>query len=171
MKSLPSLRPSIFKGLVFDVGASLIKHGFKNLIMLNGHGGNDHEFAMAALELAEQTDANVHFIKPKPTPIDGYVAGDHGGLAETSRMLAIAPKLVNMEKTSNNQNAEYDKIFSGYPANPADYMSLTVHRWDKITNNLGFRGNAAAATPEQGDESLNRSVKVICDYIRSRFGK
>ena len=69
-----TLRPSIFKGLVFDVGASLIKHGFKNLIMLNGHGGNDHEFAMAALELAEQTDANVHFIKPKPTTIDGYVA-------------------------------------------------------------------------------------------------
>ncbi|MFX0211692.1 MAG: creatininase family protein, partial [Candidatus Hodarchaeota archaeon] len=164
-----SLKPSTFKALVFDVGECLIRHGFQNVILLNGHGGNAHEVAMAALELAEKTEANVHFLIPRPKPIEGYVSGDHGGLAETSRNLAIVPKLVNMKKATNNQNPEYDKIFAGYPTNPADYLSLTVKRWAEITNQLGFRGNAASATPELGEESINRSVRVICNYIKNHF--
>jgi len=171
-----TLRPSTFKALVFDVGESMIKHGFKNVILLNGHGGNVHEVSMAALELAEKTDANVHFLKLPSHATAQKVAkthklGDHGGEAETSRMLVIVPKLVNMEEAKNNQNPEYDKIFEGYPANPADYLSLTAKHWAEITNQLGHRGDPTGATAETGDRILDELADFACDYIRSRFGK
>lgn len=44
-----TLRRHLFEEVVYDVGSSLLKHGWKRLVFVNGHGGNSSAL-MAAVE-------------------------------------------------------------------------------------------------------------------------
>ena len=48
-----SLRPETILALFADLGASVARHGFRRLVIVNGHGGNAGIVAVAATTLAE----------------------------------------------------------------------------------------------------------------------
>jgi creatinine amidohydrolase len=87
----------------FQAAQSLLAHGFKRFLILNGHAGNtatvqylvdriNQETAGIAVEL---DDAAQPFLTRAPRP--GPPAFDrHGGVSETSRSLYLTPNLVNM---------------------------------------------------------------------------
>lgn len=87
----------------FQATQSLIAHGFKRFLILNGHAGNtaivqylvdriNQETAGIAVEL---DDAAQPFLTRAPRP--GPPAFDrHAGVSETSRSLYLTPGLVNM---------------------------------------------------------------------------
>jgi len=87
----------------FQAAQSLLAHGFKRFLILNGHAGNaslvqyvvdriNQETAGIAVEL---DDAAQPFLAREPRP--GPKAFDrHAGVSETSRSLYLTPNLVNM---------------------------------------------------------------------------
>lgn len=94
---------------------SLIRHGFKRFILLNGHGGNlattrfivdriNQETPGIAVELGEAVQPYLGGARraseaPKPgTPPEPPVFDRHGGTPETSSSLYLTPNLVDMSK-------------------------------------------------------------------------
>lgn len=96
-----TLQPETILAVVSDLGASIASHGFRHLIIVNGHGGNEgiigvgatllarHGLRATALSywalIAEELKANSRY--------DGGGIG-HAGEVETSIIQHLAPHLV-----------------------------------------------------------------------------
>jgi creatinine amidohydrolase len=101
-----SLRPTTLSALLYDVAEGFVRMGFRKFLVLSGHGAAAH---MAALRDAmEQLIEHhpevraavlcdyefVYELRGKEAPAtDG-----HGGLLETSRVLALAPAQVGPKR-------------------------------------------------------------------------
>ena len=103
-----SLTTETLTRVLREIFKSLLKHGIKKLLIVNGHDGNiaaietatrefrvDHpEMKIAVLEAWWQTAGE---LLPKDT-FEVWGGLGHAGEGETSMMLAVAPELVEMEK-------------------------------------------------------------------------
>lgn len=57
-----SLRPGTFLAALADVIDSMVRAGFKNLLVLNGHGGNVQPCRATWDQFLRQTQVNLHFL-------------------------------------------------------------------------------------------------------------
>src|SRR5262249_46535087 len=103
-----SLSADTMQHVYFETAESLIHHGFKRLLFLNSHTGNQYitrfvvdrinqETEAVAMELGDAvaTQASV----PRPTDARASDAFDrHGGVGETSGALYLFPSLVDLNK-------------------------------------------------------------------------
>ncbi|MDR2631020.1 MAG: creatininase family protein [Spirochaetaceae bacterium] len=122
-----SLSPQLLRKILYAYGVSYAKHGARRILFVNGHGGNAGILRMAAADLwashgvlcaATEWWLLVPQFKPE------WPCNDHGGLYETSCMLAIRPDLVDMENArdpvpdtilSENIRAGYTVTYRGEP--------------------------------------------------------
>lgn len=101
-----TLRAETLTRVIEDVGLSLTKHGFKKLLIINGHRiTNLSPLIIAAMNIRKKTEAFVSVIDPaviganigkqmRKSEIGGL---GHGGELETSHMLHLYPGLVEMK--------------------------------------------------------------------------
>lgn len=143
------------RALIRDVLLSLVRNGFRKIVILSGHAGQAH---MAALRVASSEVVRQHSIRLMLlTDYDiiwdlseelGIPPGDgHGGMVETSRIMAIAPHLVGRKRGSGKF---IDQNFMIVP-NP------------EICYPDGFAGRADLASGEIG----NRINEFVVDRIVS----
>jgi len=99
--------------IVRDILSELVRNGFRNIIVLTGHAGQDH---MAALRIAAReivhkskvkilvfSDYDIIYNKNMLPPEDG-----HAGMGETSRIMAEKPKMVKKRPpAAENKMPEY----------------------------------------------------------------
>ena len=110
-----SVRPEVLIELVSDVCRSLVHHGFKKLVIINGHRlVNIPWLQLTAGRTQEETGAQVVLVDP--AYIGKEIAGklDFGAIGhadeiETSHMLFIHPELVSMDKAKGH-SARASKI-------------------------------------------------------------
>lgn len=116
---------------VKDIIKEYIRHGFKNIILINGHFENN-SFLMEGIDLA-LNDTKDSFRKiallsywdfvPEETINKLYPDGftgwalEHAGVMETSLMLYLYPDLVNMKKVSDLPPADLP-LYDIYPIIP-----------------------------------------------------
>ncbi len=108
-----TLSAETIERVYFEAVQSLIQHGFKRFLLLNGHGGNaattrfivdriNQETSGIAVELGEAAEpylrkaraGRVQAAQPKGPP----VFDRHAGVAETSASLYYTPNLVDLSK-------------------------------------------------------------------------
>jgi creatinine amidohydrolase len=95
-----TIQPKNYGPFVADVLESLADHGFRHLIVLNGHGGNNNVLKEAAYDVHYRRQVYIAVIHWWQLVSDvtkehfGQVGG-HGGIDETACMQAIDPALVN----------------------------------------------------------------------------
>ena len=86
---------------------SLMQHGVRRFVVLNGHGGNTPSIDRAALEVYHKGGvcASVDWWS-LVAQLDDRFQGGHGDVLETSAMMAIDPESVHLElgKPINAQN-------------------------------------------------------------------
>jgi creatinine amidohydrolase len=99
-----SLRAETLQMIVHDVVDSLARHGFRRLVLLPTHGGNERPLQQAAA--AAERDSVTIVVPSLRAAVGALVAvarargvsageaGGHAGELETSLMLALAPRLV-----------------------------------------------------------------------------
>ncbi len=97
-----TINPDTFGNFVRDILDSLVAMGFKNIIIMNGHGGNNSVLKSVAYQFHSDVKANIAIIHwwelcgKMTEEFFGHVGG-HGGTDETALVMAVDPKLADKE--------------------------------------------------------------------------
>ena len=97
-----TVEPEVFEGYVHGVLLGLKNSGFKRVIVMNGHGGNNQVLERLAFRIYQETGlfcAVVHWWMLCGEITKEYFGetGAHAGVDENGMILAIAPELVKEE--------------------------------------------------------------------------
>lgn len=148
----------------------LASRGIRKLILLNAHGGNSPLLTIVA------TEARVRFnmlcVATSWTRFgvpEGIITAEakaidiHGGLIETSVMLALHPEKVNIAAAKN------------FPSRQSDFMRDYTHLraygphafgWKMSDLNPdGAAGDATAATAEKGELLIAHAVRGLAELV------
>ncbi|WP_158599102.1 creatininase family protein [Planococcus salinus] len=152
-----------------DLIESVIKSGFTQIFIVNGHGGNDEVIRLAAREMALKYPVTVgaaSYWTVAAEEMGAYAKQHqiselpgHAGQFETSLMLALQPNHVQLEKLSL---ASKERHAAGKSAGPGKVMVENTESWKQID---GFTDH-----PEKAEEQLGRDLlKIISDKVASEL--
>jgi creatinine amidohydrolase len=166
-----SLSPATLMGIIEDVSESLINHGFKRIIFINGHGGNVGVLTTAIQSLKGRFEATFILVNIWELAISEFQklresepgAMGHADEFETSMLLAVDASKVRLEKMKNKRKFKAPKDLS------LDAFILTdrVHvSWrSEDFSEDGVIGDPTKASGEKGEKLLNSMVKKIIEFI------
>lgn len=165
-----------------EIGASLARAGIRKLVIVNSHGGNSALIDMVALDLRIKFGMAVvttgwHRFGYPP---DLFGAGElrhgiHGGMVETSLMLAFRPELVRMElaedfvPASLAIEAENQWLRTGRPAALA-WMVQDLHPSGALGNALAASATAGDLAAEHGARSFIELLQELDRFDPARLG-
>ena len=115
-----NISPQVVSLVLMDIFRSLVKQGFKNIIVLLGHGGSENTAAVKDAALTFQRlqptlegvcISVVPFWELSPAYMKSFDEGDyHAGKYETSMMLYWKPELVQMDEVAVDSKELLDKL-------------------------------------------------------------
>ena len=161
-----------FIDYVTDVGVSVARHGFRKVVLINGHGSNVPFLDIVARNITNRSPA-ICAMAPWWTLVPQEVWQEvrqsqfpggmsHACEAETSLMLAIRPDLVDMTKAVKDINLPPSRFLwndlIGKP--PVTFQD----RWSRISK-TGIIGDPTLATPEKGQRLLEAAVRTLVDFV------
>lgn len=162
---------------VVDVAKSLAYHGFKKIILLNGHGSNMPNLDLAARRANLETDAECvlvawwNLLAVDKDFLPGWRESkfpggcSHACELETSMYLYLSEEDVRKDKIAsgtisfNDEDSAFNWIdlFASGPA--------TVVSWTSSYSETGVLGDAEKATKEKGERAYNEAVKQLCRFV------
>ena len=150
-----------------EILASLLNHGIKKLLIVNGHDGNIPAIEAATREFrTEHPEMRIAVLEAwwvtagELLPEGTFEVWDglgHGGEGETSMMLAVAPELVEMERARG--------VVPDLPAHVQ-----VKWRFDEVTP-YAVSGDPTKATPEKGRLMRDALVDLLVDFIEEMDGR
>lgn len=150
------------KAILEDMVYSLHRQGFRNLLIVNAHGGNSFkplirdlafelpDFRIAALDWWTILPYNEYF---------GEKIDEHAGELETSAMLFFYPELVTMNLAGNG---------AVKPFNVPSIENKTAwmpRHWDVVSEDTGI-GYPKNASAEKGERYVKDVVSKIAQVIK-----
>lgn len=153
-----------------DIGLACFKQGFHRFVMLNAHGGNSPLMTIVVTELrirrqmlAVATSWTRFGYPADIVSAEEKAFGIHGGLIETSVMLALRPDLVDMARAKNFSSAQQQ---FGHQFRHLRAYGPHAFGW-KMTDlsREGVTGNAAAATAEAGEAILQHAATGFVELL------
>lgn len=164
-----SFKPATYYHVLYDITASLARHGFRKIVYLVCHGGNRPVVdtlarqARADFGILPFVLASGAFLHPdvQATISEGNTFDFHGGEMETSMVLAIRPSAVKLELSE----AGYRSTHAGKKAiRFSGEHALTWMGEDFTTADgrpIGIGGDPAGATAEKGRIILETSAREL----------
>lgn len=144
-----SLLPDTFIRQLTDMCRCIASHGFRRIVLVNGHGGNDYPAKTALITINQEVGFPVYFLgywsgTDEAQFLESQTGINHACESETSLMLAVDETLVDpiYRTTKGNPN-------NCTPLEDAGLIS-TFHTMDAHTDN-GVMGNSYLATKEKGE--------------------
>ena len=153
-----SLRPITLITVLDDLLRALYHHGFRRVLIVNGHGGNGAAISSAVQNVAQDlqglrvktfewwTDEET---KQIVTEVIGEQIGSHASAGETAFMLAVRPSAVKLERLTGRDA----------PIKPSREMT-TVRTFGKLYPDgiMGLDPHPAAKAA--GEALLKKSIQV-----------
>lgn len=151
---------------------SLMQHGVRRFVVLNGHGGNTPSIDRAALEVYHKGGvcASVDWWS-LVAQLDDRFQGGHGDILETSAMMAIDPESVHLElgKPMNAQNPTSEMKAAYIQA--VNFKGGTV-RLVRDTKEIAPSGWFGPFDPKDSSAELGQAaLDLAVDYIREFLGE
>ena len=151
---------------------SLMQHGVRRFVVLNGHGGNTPSIDRAALEVYHKGGvcASVDWWS-LVAQLDDRFQGGHGDVLETSAMMAIDPESVHLElgKPINAQNPTSEMKAAYIQA--VNFKGGTV-RLVRDTKEIAPSGWFGPFDPKDSSAELGQAaLDLAVDYIREFLGE
>ncbi len=162
-----TLSHATFRAVVRDLIDAITRHGFRDILISNSHGGNIIAMQQIIDELAPQVNAT---LVGTTYPMEaGQALNDlledqktiqHACEAETSMMMALEPDLVDSSDLAALANNS-DEGPTFLKAGKASY------RWRPFTHltGNGVAGIPEKSTPEKGEAMLEVSAAALADMI------
>ena len=170
-----TLSTSTLTAVVKEVCTSLIRHGFRKLVLLIAHDGNLGATYCATQELSQLPDVRVLTINIFPPLMMHYQdilvskEGGHGGEGETARVLAVAPELVRMDRARAHNPPKRPKLQGDVPIHFGGSV-LDPPRGMKELTPVGSLGDPTVATAATGEKCYDVIVDWAYQAIRGHFG-
>ena len=167
-----------FAHYLMDITDSLIRHGFKKILIFNAHGSNEPWINIVArLTVVNHPDKEVWCSVANLEGISEYrkalkeiltVPGgtNHACESETSLMLVIRPDLVEMTKAKREIPLWSDGAPHDAPSN-VDRPFIWGGEWWSSMTESGILGDPTAATKEKGERLLDAQVSALVQIIKS----
>lgn len=161
-----TLDTATFLAMLRCICESIVRHGFRRIVLLNGHGGNENAMRVAADELSPKLDvpivqftywyAAAKVIAPL---LDKQSGLQHACEAETSMCMALHPELVANDRI---RLAEVNST-----PDVAEIVGSGIYRWRSLASrsSAGVIGYPSAATPEKGERLLAAISRDLADKI------
>jgi creatinine amidohydrolase len=161
-----SLSTGTLSRVLHDIGSSLVAAGFRQLFVVNGHGGNHELIQLMARDLALEYPVSVGVGSWWAIAWDALVAAGacddgrlpgHAGAFETSVVLALRPDLVGEPRPHRD----------GYPvSNPRGFSPpyrVEAHgSWQQID---GYTDSPDRGTAERGQRFLDLGIRAVADAM------
>lgn len=149
-------------GLMHDLGREIARAlPAKNLVVINGHGGNRGILEAIAQDLRADFGLNVCVLHPATWFEDdakSAIPEIHGGKNETSMMLAIAPQLVRRDQITQLKTSPDGEAIRRMILNPGVTWPWSTD--DKRIADMGVIGDAQAASAEFGLKLLDNVAEA-----------
>lgn len=168
-----SLTSHTFIRVIKDLVDSLVKCGFKKIVLLNSHGGNDEAIRIVARDAAREHDISIAAASYWTIAWDallnlyneegisiGGVPGHAGGF-ETSLMLALDDQFVNMESRPPLRNDELPK---------KDIKErFYIQRHGNSVGDKGYSDDARNASRSLGEKTFDIIVEEVAKSVLDFF--
>ncbi|MGE0724597.1 MAG: creatininase family protein [Alphaproteobacteria bacterium] len=165
-----TLDDATFLAVIRCIVKSVIRHGFRRVVLLNGHGGNENALRVAADMLTPELQIPiVQFTywyaaaKPIAAILEKQTGLRHACEAETSMMMALRPDLVARDRipmvAKANVTPQIDDVSGG-----------GIYRWRTLgaMSSAGVIGHPDAATPEKGERLV---ADIAAEIARKLLNK
>lgn len=173
-KGLVHIRIPTFMALIEDLCVAFAASGFKRIVFLNGHYDNTYAIAYACANAAEKLQKDVkafpiNYWDGMPPEVSSQYSslqkGMHAHAAETAAILAINPKLVDMEKANVEFPPFPEFTVPSGPVHTAFFFTSpgSVH-W---ATKSGTWGEARTATAEMGEAYLQAGVDATVKMLEN----
>jgi creatinine amidohydrolase len=161
--------PSLIWEVLQETLNELSRNGFKKIIIVNGHGGNNaflNYFGMA--QLSEKRDYTLYWFQPTydPEVLKRAVAltqhdpyDQHAGNRETSVVKAIVPDLVHPDKAGQQSGVDLDRL------NNLPHVYSGIWWYARYPNH--YSGDGSKANAEAGELILDSVVDQFVETIRN----
>ena len=162
---------------VLDITKSLAYHGFKKIVLLNGHGSNMPNLDLVARRTNLETDAecvccawwNLLTVDKEFLPgwreskFPGGCA--HAGELETSLYMYLDGDHVRTDQIKSgvisfNEEESPFQWIDLFAAGPASVIS-----WTSSYSETGVLGDAELATPEKGRQAYEEAVRQLIEFV------
>ena len=167
--------------MIYDILASLVKNGFRKIVIVNAHGNNP-----AILELACRKIGSDYDVFPALTYVLGMSktigpqvrrselggCGGHAGEEETALLLHLTPELVHMDRATDEDIVTYQtRFFPGdiYAQVPDRVSGLYWSTWGVVQSETGVYGDPTAATGATGRALFDEIVKNYKEFLREYY--
>ncbi len=165
-----SLTSQTFSAAVTDILESLVRSGFRKLVVLNGHGGNTEAIGLVASDMVNRlghpvsiaTAAYWEVARPALTAknlLPNELIPGHAGRFETALVMAIRPDLVDQAAMAKLAN------MSGAVGPFGKLSGATVQVHGAWAASPGYSDNPSGATAEAGQSYLEVIVQCVGDFL------
>ncbi|MCX8173686.1 MAG: creatininase family protein [Thermoplasmata archaeon] len=165
-KGTITLMPETLITVIVDICTSLVRHGAKKIVVVNGHGGNAHALGCALQTLSHQYE-EVLFVLDNGGLAEGtrkrlFTGRNdvHAGEYETSTSLYNRGDLVQLEKAKEGEIIFPSRYLEFSAAERAHYFPFM----DMVSSN-GVLGNPEKASKEKGKEMWEAMIAGLVNLI------
>lgn len=168
-----SLRPELFASVVMDLVQSLLSGGFRQIVLLNSHGGNIAPVRLALAQLALSSPPSNIALATYWEMAGTVFAGDapmespalsHACEYESSLMLHLHPALVHLERADRSKSPAANAWIGWEEDVPYRGISL-ARRTENISSN-GASGEPHLGTAAKGAHLLSRALDALEAFVR-----
>ncbi len=171
-----TVRAETWRNMMYDIGRSLIHHGFNKIILIVGHASNMKIIDPLMRSLKYDTGALIGICKPWAENYLGIIEdlmegpveetpGWHSGELETAEVMSVNEKWVRMDRAVKTEMTKTPKYLpesfikkdGGTPSVEFEGYSYFVFPMEhRDFSDTGLLGNPFRATKEKGDEAIRR---------------
>jgi creatinine amidohydrolase len=157
--------PELVWNILEETCDELARNGIKKIVIVNGHGGNNHLFAyFCQTRLAEKKDYAVVLFSPDDRKVNKEIGemrttdyGGHADEVETSEIFVVRPDLVHAERASSQSGRDQQRMDIPYGfAGIFWYASYPNH----------YAGDGSSPNKAIGELSLNSQAKQLAGLIK-----
>jgi creatinine amidohydrolase len=160
-----TLAPETLIHVLEDLLRSLYRHGFRRVLVVNGHGGNDAALRTAALVVAGDSDglrvkAMAWWTEPTVAQLVEEVAGaqrgSHAAIHETSFLMAVKPEAVKIERIARRDAPVV-------PSRELVGPKAFAHNYPDAVMGL----DPSRASPELGDKIFEKAIEICLQELQT----
>ena len=150
--------------LLQETTDEMARNGCKKILIVNGHGGNEHLLPFFAQAQLDKPHDYVVYVQwgheiPAGGPAKKTTLDMHAGESETARVMVSRPDLVHLDRAASESGADQNRVHL-----PEDVYT-GIWWYARFPNH--YAGDGSAATLAYGEADMKAWVKAIVAALRA----